>query len=103
MHTGTIWDVLINCAHAKQTISEKTLAGMLGIGLQELPQALEPIRLYCREHNLLPLHALVVSESEVDGEDVDEGHYNRLNQMYFWIFDYDWKSCLPVLGDDGYA
>ncbi len=95
MHTATIWDILINCARTKQTISEKTMAGMLGIGREELPKALEPIRIYCREHDLLPLHALVVSDQEARGEDADDAHKNRMGQLYFWIFDYEWES-LPA-------
>ena len=56
---------------------------MLGIGREELRKALEPISIYCREQDLLPLHALVVSESELLGKDMDEGHKNRLGQLLF--------------------
>ena len=92
MHTKTIWEILINCAHQKQTIAEKTLAGMLGIGVEDLPQAIEPVRDYCRDNDLLPLHALIVSEREARGEGMDEAHANRVGQLIFWIFDYEWES-----------
>ncbi len=92
MQTRTVWDILINCARKQQVISEKTLAGMLGIGREELQVTLEAISMHCREHNLLPLHALVVSESEADGEGGGAAHKNRLGQLYFWIFDYEWES-----------
>ena len=91
MYTKTIWEILIKCANNKQTISEKTLAGMLGIGIKDLPQAIEPVSNYCRENNLLPLHALIVSEKEALGEGADESHKNRVGQLFFWIFDVEWE------------
>lgn len=95
MQTSLIWDILVNCASTKQVIDEKTLLGMLGIGREELLQALEPIRAYCHENNLLPLYLLVVNEQEASGEGKDEQHINCLGQLYFWILNYDWES-LPA-------
>ncbi|MFO7873007.1 MAG: hypothetical protein R6U62_00805 [Bacteroidales bacterium] len=93
--TSDVWDILADTASKKTFILDTKLAAELDIDMKKLSACLQQIRNHCLRRELLPLHALVVTREELEGRlrgtEMDSAHKRRLEQIFFWIYDFDWK------------
>lgn len=93
--TSDVWDILTDTATKKTIIEDTKLAAELDIDMKKLSACLQQIRNHCVHHELLPLHALVVTREELEGRlrgtEMDSAHKRRLGQLFYWVYDFDWK------------
>ena len=58
-----IWQILLGCAHNRQTITYQQLGRLLGYrGVGGIGKSLNPIMRYCAQNDLPPLTVLVVGK-----------------------------------------
>jgi len=99
--TIQIWQVLINLAHNRQTITYEKLAEIIGMGTMGVvvTQSLETLMSYCKNNNLPPLTILVVQKhTGIPGQGlttIEELNSDREN-----VFNYEWFKLKPLQLDE---
>jgi len=95
--TIQIWQVLINLAHNRQTITYEKLAEIIGMGTMGVvvTQSLETLMSYCKNNNLPPLTILVVQKhSGIPGQGLTT--IEELNADREKVFNYEWLQLPPL-------
>lgn len=99
--TIQIWQVLINLAHNRQTITYEKLAEIIGMGTMGVvvTQSLETLMSHCKNNNLPPLTILVVQKhTGIPGQGLTT--MEELNSDRENVFNYEWFKLKPLLLDE---
>lgn len=89
-----IWQILIACAHQRQTLTYGNLAKILGFqGAGTLAPILGHLMYFCHQHNLPPLTVIVVNqETGLPGNGLVGANLNADREK---VFDYNWFGLYP--------
>jgi len=91
-----IWSVLVGCAHNRQTITYKLLAGLIGMGAGTLSRPLGHVMRYCDGSDLPALTSLVVKKGGgKPGSGLETVPSGQMDKMREAVYRYEWYKDLP--------
>ena len=87
-----LWNMLIEIAKSKNTITYGEAANTLAIHHRAIRFVLSLIQNYCLENNLAPLTILVVNKSGFPGQGFIAWNINNLNEGLDRVYNFDWSN-----------